>query len=332
MPRAVGPAELFRAVYEHPSDDGARQVLADVLIEAGDPRGEFIALQMASRRTRKAELKLERLLERHREQFLGPLARVVTSRGQVWEKGFLTACRATLDGSLFDEPSWATVRALEVLNRDDEVPRELLSPHLRALKEVSGLPRQGVLLVFAADRSLPFTSVAVEGPGNAEAWSVAELDALRTARALPDLRHLALNIWRFDVDELEWAWTAPVFGRVRTLELRFHRLAANLGALRDRLLTLTDVPDALVLKGRQLEAKLKPDDDWRVMHLTFRTPIVDPVIHDVELMLQSLPTTGLLRLDVTCSYPTTNEALARLKAMVKRFPRLARVSWPAAGR
>lgn len=326
-------ADFFRAVYANPDDDGAKQVLADLLIEAGDPRGEFIALQMAPRRTRKAELKLERLLERHRERFLGPLAAVVSSRsGQRWEKGFLVGCRATLDGRFVDERSWSTVRSIALLNTDGEVPLELLGPNFPVLREVTGLPRQGVLPVFAGERSLPFTTVAVEGPGNAEAWPLPELEALRIARSLPDLRHLALAIWRFDVDELEWAWTAPVFGRVRTFELQFHRLAANLGTLRDRLLTLKDVPDALVLKGRQLEAKLKPDDEWRVLHLTFRTPIVDPVIHDAELMLQSLPPTGLLRLDVSCTYPVTNDGLARLKAIVKRFPRLARVSWPSTSR
>lgn len=320
--------DFFRAVYERPDDDGARQVLADVLIEAGDPRGEFIALQMQLKRSRKAELKLERLLERHRRDFLGPLADAISSRGQVWEKGFLVAARMTLDGRLTNEPSLATLRSIELLNRDGEVPTELLGEHVRSLRELSGLPRQAMLPIFGADRSLPFTSVSVDGPGNAEAWTPAELDALRIARSLPDLRLLAVTIWRFGVDELEWVWTAPVFGRLRTLELGLHRVAVNLGQLRDRLITLDDGPDALVLKGRQLEVKLKPADEWRQMHLFVRTPLVDPVIHDAELMLQSLPTNGLLRLDVTCDYPVTNDALARLKAIVKRFPRLAPVTWP----
>ncbi|MBA2541405.1 MAG: TIGR02996 domain-containing protein [Deltaproteobacteria bacterium] len=40
-------AELFAAVYASPDDDGPRSVLADLLQEQGDPRGEFIALQLA---------------------------------------------------------------------------------------------------------------------------------------------------------------------------------------------------------------------------------------------------------------------------------------------
>lgn len=322
-------ADFFRAVYANPGDDGARQVLADVLIEAGDPRGEFIALQMQQRRSRKAELKLERLFERHRARFLGPLAGVVSARGQVWENGFLVECGITLDGRLIDEPSLSTLRTVHLLNREAEVPLELLGPHCRNVRAVHGVPRQAVVPLFAHDRSLPFWTAELEGPGNAEAWSPAELDAVRVSRALPDLRHLSLSIWRFGVDELEWLWTAPVFGRLRTLELGLHRVAINVSTLRDRLLTLDDVPDALILHGRQLEVKLKPTDGWRVMHLTIHTPLVDPVVHDAELMLLSLPTTGLTRLDVSCDFPVPKDALARLKALTKRFPRLAPVSWPS---
>jgi uncharacterized protein (TIGR02996 family) len=35
----------LRAVAEGPLDDGRRRVLADLLLERGDPRGEFLLLQ-----------------------------------------------------------------------------------------------------------------------------------------------------------------------------------------------------------------------------------------------------------------------------------------------
>lgn len=325
----MSASAFFSAVYTNPSDDGAKQVLADVLMETGDPRGEFIALQMLPRRNRKAELKLERLLERHREAFLGPLARAVHPRGQVWEKGFLVECRAELAGQLVDEPSWATVRRLEVVNDETMAPKELSSPHLRSLREVTQVPRRGVREVFAAERSLPFTAVSLEGPGLVANWSDDEVRALREARSLPDLRHLGVSLWRFQLEELEWLRTAPVFGRMRSVELGLHRVALNLGAVRDRLLALgPDVPDALVLKGRQLELKLKPHESWAVMHLVVHTPLVEAVIVDAELMLQSLPKEGLVRLDVTCDFPVHHDALARLKRITRRFPRLAPVTWP----
>jgi len=42
-----------------------------------------------------------------------------------------------------------------------------------------------------------------------------------------------------------------------------------------------------------------------------------------------LPANGLARLDVACDFPVAKDALARLKALVKRFPRLAPVTWPS---
>ncbi|MBE2253105.1 MAG: hypothetical protein IAE78_26470 [Myxococcus sp.] len=322
-------ADCFRAVYANPGDAGARQVLADVLLEAGDPRGELIALQLQHRRSRKAQLKLERLLARHLTDFLGPLAGVVSPRGQVWEDGFLVECRATLTGTLVDEPSLATLRRLELQNRDGEVPLELLGPHVASLREVTGLPRAAVVPVFTHARPLPFQSVGVEGQRSAEPWTTHELDALRSARALPALRQLSIAMARFDLEGLEWLWTAPSFARLRTVELGLSRVAIDLGALRDRLVLLDEVPDTLVLRGRQLELRLKPTDRWRTLHLLLHAPLTEPVRHDAALMLESLPAEGLSRLDVSSDFPVTRDALARLKALVKRFPRLAPVRWPS---
>lgn len=40
-------ADLLQAVLDAPDDDGPRMVVADALQAAGDPRGEFIAIQCA---------------------------------------------------------------------------------------------------------------------------------------------------------------------------------------------------------------------------------------------------------------------------------------------
>ena len=127
-------APLALAFYEAPADFARRSVLADALLEAGDPRGEFIALQQhTSARARK---RAQKLLDRHRAAFLGPLARVVVPGTDVWRGGFLVACEAQLNGTLAGEPSWATVERLAV-HYDGHEPRELASPHLRSLRAVS---------------------------------------------------------------------------------------------------------------------------------------------------------------------------------------------------
>src|SRR5262245_53925383 len=71
-PLRADPA-LLANVVAHPSDDASRLVLADKLSEAGDPRGEFITLQvllsqrgLSPPRRRELKLRSEALLGEHR--------------------------------------------------------------------------------------------------------------------------------------------------------------------------------------------------------------------------------------------------------------------------
>ncbi|MEW5740965.1 MAG: TIGR02996 domain-containing protein [Myxococcota bacterium] len=126
--------ELFQAVYDAPADDGPRLVLADFLLEEGDPRGEFILLQFdTSARARK---RAGKLLERHRPTFLGPLREVVVVGTDVWERGFPVAFTARLDGSLAACPAWATVKRLGVAWTSLR-PTELASRWMSSLQEVT---------------------------------------------------------------------------------------------------------------------------------------------------------------------------------------------------
>lgn len=322
-------ASFYQAVYANPNDDSAKLVLADVLIEAQDPRGEFIALQMQTKRSRKAQLKMERLLQRHGRSFLGPLADVVRPQGQRWDKGFLVGCRAELTGTLVDEPSWATVHSIELVSGSGpSVPLELLSPHMASLREVEKLPRNAVVPLFNHRDSLPLTSLAVDGPGVVSNWSEEEVKAVQEAKALSALRRLVLNVWWVSVDELSWLLEAPVFSRIRSLVLATQRLAVDVGQLQAQLLTRPKTPDSLILKGRHLELKLKADEGWSVMQLSIRVPMVDIIVADAERLLESIPARSLSRLDVLCDFSVTKEGLARLKSLLKRFPRLARVTCP----
>lgn len=129
---------LFLAVYAAPNERAPREVLADALLELGEVRGEFIALQLdGSVRARKRSAKL---LNRHRAQFLGPLGAAVVPGTDVWRAGFLAAGRVRLTGTLVDEASWATVEHLELIT-SRWPPSELASSHLRALRRLELLPR-----------------------------------------------------------------------------------------------------------------------------------------------------------------------------------------------
>lgn len=124
----------FADVYAAPRDFARRQVLADLLLEQGAVRGEFIALQLDG--SSRAQKRADKLLARHRKEFLGPLQRVVVAGTDVWAQGFLVQAQVQLNGRMADEPAWATLERLVVRVAADE-PRELASPHFRSLKRVT---------------------------------------------------------------------------------------------------------------------------------------------------------------------------------------------------
>jgi len=128
---------MFEGVYAAPLDRQRREVLADALLQAGLPRGEFIALQLdGSRRARK---RAQKLLERHRPEWLGPLLDNVVAGTDAWREGFLYAAHVRLWGDRVDERSWATVERL-VLHWRGVQPLELASPHLSSLRALKLFP------------------------------------------------------------------------------------------------------------------------------------------------------------------------------------------------
>ncbi|MBT3222961.1 MAG: TIGR02996 domain-containing protein, partial [Proteobacteria bacterium] len=115
---AVEP-NLWTAVYANPDDWGLRLVLADQLIERGNPRGEFVALQCAEELNKEQKRRQNALLKAHRKQFLGPLAEMVLADKLKFKGGFphAVAVRAKTRAN-FKAASgaieWATVQDLDV--------------------------------------------------------------------------------------------------------------------------------------------------------------------------------------------------------------------------
>lgn len=143
-PGVIAPKQdPLLAVYAEPGDLGRRQVLADVLLEQGDPRGEFISLQLA----RALPKRQKALLKKHGAQWLGrlePLAEDVT-----FEDGF--AAELSISAALklnqyllaLDAPEWATVRRVRKgLQR--------LGPMMRDLRS-TGVIDVGVLMQWGRE-------------------------------------------------------------------------------------------------------------------------------------------------------------------------------------
>lgn len=108
--KAKPAGDLLAAIQADPSDLAARAVYADALGAAGDPRGEFITLQLLG----KAPERQAELLAEHWRAWIGPLAAYAeTLDGFVFENGFLAVVPAVdvpkHRGLVFADPIWATV-------------------------------------------------------------------------------------------------------------------------------------------------------------------------------------------------------------------------------
>lgn len=105
-------ASLFAKVYAAPEDDSLRALLADALVAAGDPRGEFISMQLL--RGDAAPSKAEKKLEAEwKDAWLGRLAPCFR-KGVVFRRGF-PAEGAYEKGGDPSWPEWATFEALDLM-------------------------------------------------------------------------------------------------------------------------------------------------------------------------------------------------------------------------
>jgi uncharacterized protein (TIGR02996 family) len=109
---------LLAEVYANPDDDGPRIVLADLLLEDGDPRGELITLQIEGGDDEREKA----LLKKHGKQWLGALAPVLSwGRGYShtrFRRGFVAVADIILSvgkklGPIRADPAWATVEELQ---------------------------------------------------------------------------------------------------------------------------------------------------------------------------------------------------------------------------
>jgi uncharacterized protein (TIGR02996 family) len=110
-------AELLADVYANPDDDAPRAVYADALLERGDPRGEFIQLQLAAAREPlddAGRARLEELTASHGDRWLGPMA--AFWYGAVYARGFPERVGSELGRKAVasvTDPAWRTIRSLD---------------------------------------------------------------------------------------------------------------------------------------------------------------------------------------------------------------------------
>jgi uncharacterized protein (TIGR02996 family) len=202
--RAVSADELLAAVYANPDDDGARQVLADALQEIGDPRGEFIALQLSG--PDGGDPKREKTLyKKHWKEWLGAAGKILKQDSIVFERGFLVEGvihpRSNGDTrAAIGAPEWSTARRLRVNDGVPVFPPVDFETHpvLRGLRVYEGCSFPGAAAIATDSVPRPLEVLRVvrrynDGLGGSSELPPKVARALSDAPALPHLRVLAIG-------------------------------------------------------------------------------------------------------------------------------------------
>jgi uncharacterized protein (TIGR02996 family) len=189
--REAPDATPFDAVFRDPSSDAVRQVCADALQARGDPRGEFIALQLSTDAA--AQKRARALLKANLEKWLLPFEGAVSKSGVVFRRGFLAEATVNFRNQAHAErigglPDWATVEHLRFHN--GSVSESLrrwttyVSPAMKSLREVA-LP--GDALPFLRAAHTPIEKLTVYS------FTVEQLQSVLSAGVLPSLRELRVE-------------------------------------------------------------------------------------------------------------------------------------------
>ncbi len=338
---------LFATVYAAPNADGPRAVLADHLLELGDPRGELIALQLAKLRTPLSHASARRekqLLDDHELSWLGPLGAVILPTTTVWERGFLVAAQARLHGDTVGDPRWATVRKLQLLAPDHARPLELTGGTMTSLVELTdatplsldvllkGRPtRQRALKGFAetgGPHRPPLEHLGVRFDRTGQAWSKKHVDWLLKLAEFPHLRSLALHLTPFwNALEIEWLWKSRLTRRLQHLTLSGLPPLDLHGALaRARQLTSLH---SLTVGHRTAAFHFRRDPGGSLAELRLELLGADGPSIDATILqpLGRLPPETLGRFEVFSATGERIRRLGSLRAMMSRFPRLLPIQW-----
>lgn len=213
---------LLDEVFKAPHDEGPRQVYCDWLLETGDPRGEFMALQLKEAPLKKEQAAARRMLKQHGPMWLGALEPVVQRRTMVFRRGFLSECKVKFETSaqrksLIGHPMWATVEAIE--------SEGTLFGHacMKSLRTVRRAPLEDILVLNQSTKLYPFESLWIRmdaPPGESAKRTLALL------AAFPKLRHLKLDgvlleqgsDGSFEPDDFDWLLEGEVCRRIRWLD------------------------------------------------------------------------------------------------------------------
>ncbi|MEO8698794.1 MAG: TIGR02996 domain-containing protein [Kofleriaceae bacterium] len=173
-------AALLAAIYADPASDGPRAIYADWLQELGDPRGEYIALELGPEYSPRAR----ELCHRYGSEWFGDLLPNVYV--PKFTRGFLSSAQlrnATL------APGWATL---------EWVQSKLPGPSLPVLREAVSLDAESFVRLAAMATPPPLERISYS-PGNDETEANVTAAATALAQVLPRIPSLV----SLEIDEVK---------------------------------------------------------------------------------------------------------------------------------
>ena len=183
------------ALLDDPDDLVRHAAYADMLIEDGDPRGDFIRMQLqledemlAEGVRKEIEAQSAAILKQHEREWLGPLCHLVyPKKARPDSDGlYISWRRGWIDSAILINVDFASISQL------------LDAPIARLLREITSSNHRSVTRRIAGAAWTNLTTLRIDGPDN----SPIAADALAANEFLPRLMHLVL-------DSTDFALTIP---------------------------------------------------------------------------------------------------------------------------
>lgn len=314
---------LYGAVYEHPDDDAPRHALAERLLEAGDPRGEFIALQLARHASGGAPSEREKaLLDEHGRRWLGEIDAILGPE-LAYERGFLvqaaTAQRYNehaaerhplLASGQGTQIEWCTVKRLSLWRHASVgAPSLLRGSRLRGVRELIDVGA-GSLSELASGGPRPLRRLELARARVLGWWNL----SARELDAIPDFAP-SLESLRMPAEKGGLRWLRRFLERLPALRSLSLAVDASLGEL------------AALGRARGLAevcwlgaVDLRVDFATRTLEVSFPGRLVPSLVDLADEQARSARKLGLERLVVR------TPPRAKSKARPKRAPVLERRS------
>ncbi len=208
---------LYEAVWQSPDDDGPRRVLADALIERHDPRGEFIALQLAPDAAAHAR-RCDELLSAHWRRWLKEVPSVQRT-GLTFTRGFVQRAVIQPVGRGLDSRQWSTVEVLKVLHARE--PAELTAVHLSRVRELQNLDAAAMEVVLTGPLRTHLQRLEFLGPWLTPERAPREQALVTQLDRFTSLHELSLHPtpFVFRAEHQQWLFESPLMRQLRRLRL-----------------------------------------------------------------------------------------------------------------